>query len=202
MILLVVEPGPPWGPILAWSLAASDPPEAHELRRKLLDLVVRYPGLHLREIARLAELSVPHAQYHLRVLERNALLASQRQGENLRFYPTKASPVGDVPTLSAADRDLLHLLRRPTVFGLLVHLLVEAPLALTDLARRCRVSPSTMSYHLERLLGRGLVRREGETGASLWNLTDPDRVRALLLSHEPPPALVAGFLDAWQRLAP
>lgn len=188
------------GTALLRGLAAPPTAETHELRRRLLDLVVRYPGLHLRELARQAELPASHAQYHLRVLERNGLVAAERQSENLRYYPTKASPVGDVPSVAPADRELLQLLRRPAVFGILLNLLTDEALSLSELGRRCRVTPSTMAYHLDRLSARGLVeRREGE---GEWRLTEPDRVRAVLLVHEPPPDLVAGFLDAWQRLGP
>jgi predicted transcriptional regulator len=183
------------------ALAAAPAPETHALRLRLLDIVVRYPGLHLREVARQAEIPASHAQYHLRVLERNGLIAAERQGENLRYYPTKATPVGDVPALGTADRELLQLLRRPAAFRVLLHLLSDGPLALSELARRCRVTPSTMAYHLERLRARDLVGREGEDGL-LWRIREPDRIRALLLAHDPPPSLIEGYLDVWQRLGP
>lgn len=185
---------------LALLLALGLSPETHALRARLLSLVVQYPGLHLRELARMSDLPASHAQYHLRVLEKSGLVASVKQERHVRYYPTKATPVGEVPALGIRERELLQLLRRPAVLRILVVLLLEGPLPLIALSRQCRVTPATTHHHLERILPYGFVVRDEASGA--WMLKEEVLVRRLLFEYEPPPSYVEGFLDTWQRLGP
>lgn len=150
----------------------------------------------------MANLSASHAQYHLRVLERTGAVACVREGRNLRYFPTQVTPVGELPALGAEERRLLVWLRRPAVLQILVFLLLEGPLTLAELAARCRVTSPTVHHHLERIASSGLVDQSARSGSLRWELRDPILVRRLLAAYEPPPAYVAGFLDAWQRLAP
>lgn len=179
-------------------------PEArpHALRRLLHSIVVEYPGLHLREFARMANLPASHAQYHLRVLEKTGFVACVREGRKLRYHPTQATPVGDLPALGPKERRLLDLLRRPAVLQILVVLLLDGPLTISELAGRCRVSSPTIHHHLARVAPSGLVGRQPESGSLRWEVPDPALLRRLLADYEPPPAYVAGFLETWQRLAP
>lgn len=183
-------------------LALNPDPQAHALRRRLLDTIHEYPGLHLRELARMTDLSAQHAQYHLRVLEKVGAIASVRERQQVRFYLTQATPVGDLPTIGARDRELLELLRRPATLQILVRLLLDGPLTLSSLARKCGVTPATTYHHLERIQRLGVVGRSPDAPPPRWSLVEPERIRSLLVQHQPPPRLVEGFLEAWQRLGP
>lgn len=170
-------------------------------RERLYELVVQYPGVHLRELARLAQVAASHARYHLRVLEKTGRVSSVAAGRNLTFYPTRASPVGQLATVGPADRRLLVLLRRPAVLRIVVVLLLEGPLTLTDLAKRCGLTPPTVHHHLVRLAAAGLMEPAAVSDGKSWALRDVDLVRRLLATYEPPPAVVAGFVESWDRLS-
>lgn len=148
----------------------------------------------------MSSLAASHAQYHLRVLEKAGLVAATKQERNLRYYPTKATPVGELPALGVRERELLHLLRRPAVLRILVVLSLEGPLPLAPLSRHCKVTPATILHHLGRILPFGLVEHREEAGRPLWALREAELVRRLLVEYEPPPAYLEGFLETWQRL--
>lgn len=190
--------GPGSGLVLLLALASAS--EQTGLRRRLLDEVQKYPGLHLRELARALGIPPSHAQYHLRVLEKTGLVAVERQEGYLRHYPTKATPVGNLPHLGAHERGMLRLLRQPAILRILVVLLLDGPLALAELGRRCGVTPATSWHHVQRLSREGIVERSPAPEPLQWRVRDPELVRRLLIEYEPPPAYVEGFLEAWQRL--
>ncbi len=182
--------------------AAVEPAEPLDTRARVLARVRLYPGVHQREIA--AQLGLPPSQvaYHLRVLARTGFVTREDEAGFSRFYPTQTTVLGPLPALGAEDRRLLRLLRRPGPLQVLVHLSLDGDLTLGDIAMRCGNAPSTVLYHLRHLQEGGVVRQTGEGKGSRWGLVDPARTRALLLAHEPPPRLVSGFLDTWQRLVP
>lgn len=183
---------------LLWALAAASP-EGQDVRRRVLEAVARFPGLHLREIAREVDVSASHAEYHLHALAKARLVSRTEEEAYVRFWPTKATPVGNVPLLSEEERRMLRWLRRPAVLEILVRLAVDAPRTLTDLSRACGLAPSTGHHHLGRLADAGLVVQDEDRA---WHLADRELVLRLLREYEPPPRAVAGFLATWQRLAP
>ena len=172
-----------------------------DLRLRVLDAVQRFPGLHLREISRMLEIPPSHAQYHLRVLERTSFVRVVKEAAHVRYFATSSTPVGPMPALGSRERESLALLRKPMVLKIVVFLVLEGSLTLSDLARRCGITPSTVLHHLHQLERAGLVQRLIQPGSE-WRLVDPVATRTLLLAHEPPPRYLEGFLETWQRLSP
>lgn len=167
-----------------------------------MQAVLEYPGIHLSELCRHVGIRPAHAQHHLRALEDARGITSTRDERYQRFWPTKETQFGSLPALDPSERELLQYTRRPPMLRILVNLIVEGPLQLSDLARRCRLAPSTVHGHLKRLEAAGLVHRQEGSRAAPWELVDTDLVRRLLREYEPPPRLVSGFLDVWSRMGP
>jgi len=167
-----------------------------ESRRRAYELVAAAPGLHLRELARQLELDVRTVEYHLRQLEKHGLVAPLEEGGFRRFFPRTADG-RRAEVVDARDKPTLGLLRRPVPLYVSLVLLARDVATHGDLARDAGVSPSTLSYHLERMESAGILGRRGLG----YVLREPERVARLLYAHRPTPDLIDRFLDLWEDFA-
>ena len=160
------------------------------IRRKILKFVEKFPGLHLRDIARRADLSEALAGYHLQALERERFVQSRFDEFYRRFYPVSG------PSLTAADQQLLGILRQRVAADVAIHLLEQSPSTQTTLTKKLGLSKSTVSYHVSKLEASGLVVASAEG----IRLKDPDRVRRVLLTWRPPTDVTDRFAEMWRKL--
>ncbi|MCA1814532.1 MAG: winged helix-turn-helix transcriptional regulator [Halobacteriales archaeon] len=113
-------------------------------RNLLLGRIAEQPGTHLRQLARDVG-SYGNAVYHLRVLEREGLVRSVRDGMLRRFYP--AGPVPASTPLAPLARGILALVdARPGI-------------AVRDLSRELGCSRQLVDYHVSQLVARGFIAR-------------------------------------------
>lgn len=171
-----------------------------EARQQIYEEVTDYPGLHLSAIARSVEMETNHAKYHLRVLETNDYVSSQRQDGYWRFYPRKEGKVGKQEILQPREKQWLALLRRSIPLQATLTLLGRGSMSAGDLADRLDIAPSTMHYHATKMEEAGLLESRKVARERMYELADPERVGELIARHEPPDALVEGFMEGWDEL--
>jgi len=167
-----------------------------ESRRRAYELVAAAPGLHLRELARRLAVDVRTAEYHLRQLEKHALVTAIDEGGFRRFFPRTADGRG-AEIVDARDKPILGLLRKPVPLYVALVLLSRERAPHTELAADAGVAPSTLSYHLDRMARAGIV-AEAEGG---YRLREPERIARLLYAHRPTQDLIDRFLDLWEDFA-
>jgi DNA-binding transcriptional ArsR family regulator len=170
------------------------PPGSVEMRRRILLLVERYPGLHLREIQRRVGTSAMLAEYHLNILEKMGLVTSREQAGYRNFFPARDAAL----QLDETDRRWLSLLRRPVVLGMVLSLLETGPTRPIQIARVAGLPSSTAMYQIKVLREAGLI-ASAEDGATRIRLADPDRVLELLRAYHPVPDALTQFADIWTR---
>lgn len=183
----------------AWwtlALAATRDPLELEVRRRLHEHLHRFPGLHLRELARSLELEANHAKYHLDRLERHGLISSRKEDGYWRFWPKE----GQRETIDRRDKKALALLRKKVPLHVVSLLLEHDELSQVGLLDHVGVAQSTLHYHLRNLEATGLITSHKPSRERLYRLTDPDHVEDLLGRYRPPDQLVQGFLDVWEGL--
>lgn len=163
-----------------------------ELRRRILQMVARFPGIHVRELARLLDRSQALTDYHVAALAESGLLRPERFEQYLRLYPAAADlPLGD------EERRMLALLRDRRGLHIALFLLGRPPSTRhTDIARGTGMGKSLVSFHLNRLVEGGLLRHEGDGYA----LADWELVSRLMARHQPTPDLREEFADLWDAL--
>jgi len=172
-----------------------------DTRRRTYECVHAYPGLHLREIARLAGLDPNHAKYHLQYLERHGLVSSRKEDGYWRFWPRQESTTtGMREKLSSEDKSILAVLRRPIPLHVTVLLLENPEMIHGQILERVPVSHSTLHYHLAKMEAVGLVTSRKQGRERIYAVVNPDKVRVLLSQNRPPDKLVEGFLEAWGQL--
>lgn len=171
-----------------------------DARRRIYEHVERFPGLHLREIARSTGMDPNHAKYHLLYLEKNGLVSSREEGGYWRFFAKAEGRLGPQEVLSPQDKGVLALLRQPVPLHCILVLLNDAEASIEALSQRIGVAHSTLLYHLGKLERAGLVVSRKEGRLRVVRLAEPERLQSYLVRFRPPDSLVAGFLEAWEQL--
>ncbi len=166
-----------------------------EIRRLILALVEKYPGLHLREIQRRAETSPMLAEYHLNILEKMGLVTSEEHVGYRNFFPARRAPM----QLDATDKRWLSLLRRPLILGMALSLLETGPTRAVKLARATGVPSSTALYQLKAMRDSGLIAQGDELSPNRIRLADGERVLELLRTYHPLPDALMEFAEMWAR---
>jgi len=165
---------------------------ALELRRRILQVVAQFPGIHVRLLARMLDRSQAITDYHVTSLLEARLLRAERMDAYLRLYP----PASQQP-LDATERVTLGMLRERQVLHIALFLLLQARRCRhAEIARGTGLGKSLLSFHLDKMVANGLVRSRDEQ----YFLADPDLVRRLLASHQPVPDLREEFSDLWDAL--
>jgi len=165
-----------------------------ETRRKIYELIRKSPGIHFREIERRLNIAVGNLQYHLYYLEKKNLIRSEQDGEYTRYYPKDCK-------LDEIDKKILSFLRRRTARRILIYLLTNPNANNKEIAQGIGLSPSTISWHLNKLVEAKIVERKKEGRESFFRVKDPERVARLLITYKESflDKLVEGFVEVWER---
>ncbi len=141
-------------------------------RKRIYDHVEQHSGSHLREIGRRCGLPLGTALYHLDRLEAEGLLSVRRDGRYKRYFPSQG--------LGRKEKDLLSAYRHD-VPRRIAHALLGSP-AMTqrELCAALSVSRSTLSFHVNDLIRRGVLRRELGHRENRYALEDPTLTQQIL----------------------
>jgi predicted transcriptional regulator len=140
----------------------------HETREAIYDHLLSEPGTYVSAFTDLPTVSAAlgTVRYHLRVLEREGLIRSEKMRGKRRFFPVGTDP------------DALSLALESESTSAILEALAESADTVSGLADRIDRDPSTVSYHLSRLEEDGLVERERDGQAKINRLA-PDVERVL-----------------------
>jgi predicted transcriptional regulator len=171
-----------------------------ENRQKIFETVCKYPGIHLRELARTVDLNHNLVDYHLIYLEKRMIVYSLQDGMFKRYHPyDQLGAIDRKDRFGAPDKPVVAFLRKPIPFRIIVMLAKNEAMSHRDLTENVKRSPSTVSHHLEKLISAGIVVRLAEGGG--FSLVDPQRIERILLIFTPQSAtLVDGFLEIWEEM--
>ncbi len=171
-----------------------------ETRRDIYDLVVREPGIHMRELQRRLDLSIALTEYHLRQLEESGLVSSITEEGYKRFYPTTGADGGDLRTLGSVERRMLGLFRQSIPLRITLFLLNDEPATNSRMADGLGISRSRLSFHLNKMLRQNVIRKLTRSEGKGYALVDRRRTLKLLIAHRPSPDLLDECADLWDSL--
>lgn len=160
---------------------SQEDPLALETRRRIFDHVAAHPGTHMRELQRQLAMSAGTLEYHLHVLLKEGILARRRQGRYVRYYV--AAQVG------RREKDVLALLRQEVPRRLCAQLLLEPGQSHGELLRHFVLAPSTLTFHMKKLVEGGLVEAHREGRETRYRVLEPELVGKCLVDYK------ASFLD-------
>ena len=151
-------------------------------RRKIYDIVRKYAGCHFREIERRTNLSTGVVQYHLHYLAKHDLIQEERDGNNVIYFPR---------SFDSNNKTLLTLLRQGTVRRIILFLVNHKNPSHEEIVDAIKVSPSTVSFHLKKLIHSDIVSTAKSGRRTFYSLhVDKEKIMKLLITYQ------ASFLDA------
>jgi predicted transcriptional regulator len=124
----------------------------HETRALLLQVVQAEPGIHFQALVRRSGLANGTAVHHLRKLEEGGWVVGRSMGRYTCYFPgasPERSQLAQAPVTRSdgARRILAEIAANPGLSG-------------QQIALRLGVQPSTVTYHVRRMLEVGLVQAE------------------------------------------
>lgn len=164
-------------------------------RRRVLDFVRAYPGVHGREVERRLHLTSRLANYHLDALAEEGTLQRLDAAGYTRFFPV----IGH-PRWSARDIRFLGLMRRPVALRIVVALLDAGETDHGSIAKVLHLPKASASYHLAMLEDAGILTARADGRHRLYSLGDEAYVRGALANFTPLPEDLESFEKVWQDL--
>lgn len=149
----------------------------HEKREEIYGLIRSAPGIHAHEISEKAGIGWGTTVYHLRLLENHRLVVSKRSGRYKRFFLNSGAP--------GAQKDAYGALRNDTAARIGQFILKNPGTTQKEVCAGLGLSPSLVSWHVQRLEESELVKKvkEGRRvryfAGPAWNEIDVDVVRGL-----------------------
>lgn len=141
-------------------------------RRNIYELVSRRPGAHLRDIARTLGLPLGTALYHLDCLEQAERLVVSRDGRYKRYFVKHM--------LGRRDKEYVSAFHHDVPRRVAIALLQKSPLTQRELCREVGVSRSTLSFHVNGLVRRGIVACEDAWPENHYALAEFDLTEEVL----------------------
>jgi predicted transcriptional regulator len=157
-------------------------------RKKIYLLVKKYSGCHLRELERLSKLPLGTLKHHLDYLTKYDLILRDKQGSNLRYFSSD---------LEAENSHLLGVLRQKSLRDIILSILAHGNCTHKFLVTSTHLSPSTISWHLKKLLREKILKLEEKTYALL---IPEEAIVKLLITYKESflDSLVNQVIDMWE----
>jgi predicted transcriptional regulator len=90
-----------------------------ETRKKIYNIILKHPGLHLRELSRKTDISFGGLRHHLKYLKKNGYLTIKVDRRYTRYYAVKE--------VGKKDKELMNLMRQDIPRKIIMLLLCEGP---------------------------------------------------------------------------
>ena len=153
-----------------------------ENRRRIYQLLLKYPGMYLREMEKELGLAVGVLEYNLSYLEKKEILMVEREGNRKRYFVREGFSWGDKATVG--------LLRQEIPRRIVVFLMLNENASFQDVLAQFNISKSTLSFHMKKLTDANIVGSEKDGRATNYRVLDPENTARVILTYK------ASFLDA------
>jgi predicted transcriptional regulator len=120
-------------------------------------------------------MSIGVLEYHLGYMIKKSLLTMDKQESFSRYFTS-----GQV---SAEKQKIMSALRQEIPRGMILYLLRHPGATHGELLTNFSISGGTLSYHIKKLVNRGVVRVEKSGRESRLSVIDPDKVVDLLIVY-------------------
>jgi predicted transcriptional regulator len=117
-------------------------------KSKVLDIILRYPGVRYRQLQRYTGLPNGSLSYILKKLESSKRIIVNRASNATAYYPKD---------IKVTELLLIENLRNNIDRRIVQYLLDQGQSTFYDIVDHSKRAPSTISWHLNRLKGRKLI---------------------------------------------
>lgn len=112
-------------------------------RKEIYNFILKYPGLHLRELFRRLNHSDGAIKYHLDFLKKQHLIIEKHESGYNRFYVSNM--------VGASEVKILNVLRQKNPRHILLYLLSCTVASQIELSKELNKDPKTIAFHLKKL---------------------------------------------------
>ena len=168
-----------------------DNPLELEVRRKIYNLILKNPGIHFSKIAEILKIRTSLVDYHILFLEKHNLINSDKETGYKRLYAKGK--------IGAKDKKYLFILRQKTLMSIVLQLLKEGNLKHKEILDTIDVSPSTLSYHLKKLIKNDIIEEEKNRNKQGYIIKNKQEIISILIQYKPY-KLLDGFENIWADL--
>lgn len=168
-----------------------DDPLALESRRLIYDYIRETPGAHLRKVHRGVALPFGQVLYHLAYLEKHDLIVVKKDGRFNRYFVKNI--------FNAGEKDALAILRHDVPRRIAILLMFQPRLTHKDMLGYVDVSPSTLSFHLQKMVEASILAKETQGRESFYWVADEKTCAKVLIMHRESfdSEVVDRFADLW-----
>ena len=153
-----------------------------ENRRRIYQLVSKYPGMYLREIEKNLGLSIGVLEYHLSYLEKKDILSVEREGHRKRYFIREDVSYGDKATIS--------ILRQQTPRRVVIYLMLNPGSSFQEILAQFSMSKSTLSFHMKKITAAEIITSEKRGRETVYTVRDQENIARVILTYK------ASFLDS------
>lgn len=122
-----------------------------ETRRQIYHFILKYPGIHLRNLFRRLDLSESTIRHHVDYLKKRGLILKESKSGYSRFFVSNKFGV--------EEKKLLMVLRQDVPRNIILCLLVYTGVSQVELSIELGKDPKTISLHLKKLIDMGIIER-------------------------------------------
>ena len=171
-----------------------DDPLELDTRRRIFDLIKSSPGIHFREIARRLDIPMGVVEYHINYLLKRDMIVARKEGRYKRYY-TEGK-------IGSKEKAVLAFLRKEIPRTIIMHLMLNPGARHRDLKSELGISGSTLTFHLKKMIKKGIILEEGEGGSRGYRVSDPDTVSRTLIIYKKSfmDDLVDSFTETWMEM--
>ena len=148
-----------------------------DVRDEILGFIAKNPGIRYRELLRLAGISNGVLTYHLGMLEKFGDIKVQRQSNNrvTRYF---------VSNVSKLDYNIIGYFRSSVTRNIMIFLLQNELCTFNEIVDHVGKAPSTISWHVKKLRGAGLLGITYGDNRFLYKVTNRDAIINALLKYK------------------
>jgi DNA-binding transcriptional ArsR family regulator len=146
-----------------------------DARRQIYEHILATPGTHLRGVHRAVRLPFGQVLYHLNYLEKLELVVVKKDGKFSRYFVKNL--------IGRQEKNVISVLRHEVPRTISVLLLFHDEMTHKNILEHVGVSPSTLSFHLAKMVEAEVVTREQRGRESIYKLIDRDLTTKTLIRH-------------------
>lgn len=172
-------------------MASKEDVLALDSRRLIYEYIRETPGAHLRKVHRGVALPFGQVLYHLAYLEKNGLIVVKKDGKFNRYFVKNI--------FRKEEKDMLAVLRHDVPRRIAILLMFRPRLTHKDVLAYVDVSPSTLSFHLQKMVDAGILAKETHGRESFYWVADEKTCAKVLILHRESfdSEVVDRFADVW-----
>jgi predicted transcriptional regulator len=138
--------------------------QPEDTAKRILQFIQNNPGCYLRKIKEMIQISQGTVQYHTDRLEKMGKITSTRSGLYKHYFP--------IGMFKGNEKEILQILSQETARKILMFLVEQHAPNQTDIVKDTGLSPSSINWHMRRLIDLRLVSEIKEGKHRIYQLED------------------------------